>query len=79
MKANKYDGLIITGAPIENLAYEDVNYWEELTQIMEWSKKNVTSTLHICWGAMAGLYYHFGVDKYMMDKKIIWNLYPYIE
>ncbi|PWU67975.1 homoserine O-acetyltransferase MetA [Gracilibacillus dipsosauri] len=70
VKANKYDGLIITGAPIENLAYEDVNYWEELTQIMEWSKKNVTSTLHICWGAMAGLYYHFGVDKYMMDKKL---------
>ncbi|GAB2565887.1 homoserine O-acetyltransferase MetA [Gracilibacillus alcaliphilus] len=70
VKTNRYDGLIITGAPIELLPYEEVNYWEELTEIMEWSKKNVTSTLHICWGAMAGLYYHFGIDKYIMPHKL---------
>ncbi|GAE94957.1 homoserine O-succinyltransferase [Gracilibacillus boraciitolerans JCM 21714] len=70
VKSNKYDGLIITGAPIEKLPYEDVTYWEELSQIMEWSKNNVTSTLHICWGAMAGLYYHFGIDKYIMPEKL---------
>ncbi|MFC4402140.1 homoserine O-acetyltransferase MetA [Gracilibacillus xinjiangensis] len=70
VKANRYDGLIITGAPIEKLPYEEVTYWEELSEIMEWSKTNVTSTLHICWGAMAGLYYHFGIDKYIMDDKL---------
>jgi homoserine O-succinyltransferase len=70
VKANKFDGLIITGVPIEKFAYEEVNYWEELSQIMEWSKTNVTSTLHICWGAMAGLYYHYGVDKYIKSDKL---------
>ncbi|KAB8137882.1 homoserine O-succinyltransferase [Gracilibacillus oryzae] len=70
VKANRYDGLIITGAPIEKLPYEDVTYWEELSEIMEWSKSNVTSTLHICWGAMAGLYYHYGIDKYIMEEKL---------
>ncbi|SER35895.1 homoserine O-succinyltransferase [Gracilibacillus ureilyticus] len=70
VKANRYDGLIITGAPIEKLPYEDVTYWEELSEIMEWSKSNVTSTMHICWGAMAGLYYHYNIDKYMMDEKL---------
>ncbi|MDX8046398.1 homoserine O-succinyltransferase [Gracilibacillus sp. S3-1-1] len=70
VKANKYDGLIITGAPIEQLDYESVDYWKELSEIMEWSKTNVTSTLHICWGAMAGLYYHYGLNKYMLPDKI---------
>ncbi|WP_186576010.1 homoserine O-acetyltransferase MetA [Aquibacillus kalidii] len=70
VKDNKYDGLIITGAPIEKLAYEEVNYWPELSQIMEWSKSNVTSTLHICWGALAGLYFHYGVDKYLLPEKV---------
>jgi len=70
VKESKYDGLIITGAPIEMLQYEDVNYWEELSEIMEWSKTNVTSTLHICWGAMAGLYYHYGIDKFIRKEKI---------
>ena len=62
--------MIITGAPIEHLAFEEVSYWEELKEIMEWSKTNVTSTLHICWGAQAGLYYHYGVEKIQMPKKI---------
>lgn len=66
----RFDGLIITGAPVEQLEYEEVQYWEELTQIMEWSKTNVTSTLHICWGAQAGLYYHYGIHKYLLPKKI---------
>ncbi|MGW6085193.1 homoserine O-acetyltransferase/O-succinyltransferase family protein, partial [Bacillus subtilis] len=65
-----FDGMIITGAPIEHLAFEEVSYWEELKEIMEWSKTNVTSTLHICWGAQAGLYYHYGVEKIQMPKKI---------
>lgn len=69
-KNKKFDGLIITGAPVENMEFEDVDYWEELCEIMEWSKKNVTSTLHICWGAQAGLYYHYGVPKYKIDEKI---------
>ncbi|GAE30902.1 homoserine O-acetyltransferase MetA [Alkalihalobacillus hemicellulosilyticus] len=70
IKMKKYDGMIITGAPIEMLEYEEVNYWEELTKIMDWSKNNVTSTLHICWGAQAGLYYHYGVQKYHLKEKI---------
>ena len=61
--------MIITGAPIEHMEYEDVQYWDELTKIMDWSNTNVTSTLHICWGAQAGLYYHFGIHKYMLPKK----------
>ena len=63
IKDKKYDGMIITGAPIEHLKFEDVTYWDELSQIMEWSKTNVTSTMHICWGAQAGLYYHYNISK----------------
>ena len=70
IKDNFYDGLIITGAPVENKDWEDVIYWNEITQIMEWSKMHVTSTLHICWGAQAGIYYHYGIDKYELDSKI---------
>ncbi len=65
----KYDGMIITGAPVEQMDYEEVNYWKELTEIMEWSKNNVTSTFHICWGAQAGLYYHYGIKKELLPKK----------
>ncbi|MBE5885834.1 MAG: homoserine O-succinyltransferase [Lachnospiraceae bacterium] len=70
VKEEKFDGLIITGAPVEQMAFEEVDYWEELCRIMDWSKSNVTSTLHICWGAQAGLYYHFGLQKKSLDKKI---------
>ena len=70
VKHNNYDGLIITGAPVEKVDFEDVDYWEELTEIFEWAKKHVTSTLYICWAALAGLYYHYGVPKYVLDKKI---------
>lgn len=66
----RYDGMIITGAPVENLEFEEVNYWEELKTIMEWSKTNVTSTMHICWGAQAGLYYHYGIQKYPRKIKL---------
>lgn len=66
----KYDGMIITGAPIEQLDFEEVVYWEELKEIMHWSKNNVTSTLHLCWGAQAGLYYHFGIPKYILNEKM---------
>lgn len=69
IKSSKYDGMIITGAPVESLDYESVDYWDELVDIMEWSKTNVTSTLHICWAAQAGLYYHYGIPKYLLDKK----------
>ena len=70
IKNEKFDGLIITGAPVEQLPFEEVDYWDELCQIFEWSKKNVTSTLHICWGAQAGLYYHFGLEKKELKEKI---------
>lgn len=70
IKNKNFDGMIITGAPVEKLAFEEVNYWDELSEIMEWSKKHVTSTLHICWGAQAGLYYHFGVRKVEFEKKL---------
>ena len=70
IKCNKYDGFIITGAPVELLDFEDVTYWDELKEIMEWSKTNVTSTMHICWAAMAGLYYHYGINKYNLPKKL---------
>lgn len=66
----KFDGMIITGAPVEYMEYEAVNYWEELTHIMDWSKAHVTSVLHLCWGAQAGLYYHYGIPKYRMKKKL---------
>ena len=70
IKENYYDGMIITGAPVEKMEFEEVDYWEELCEIMEWSKTHVQSTLHICWGAQAGLYYHFGVKKYMLPEKL---------
>lgn len=70
ISANKYDGLIITGAPVENLDFNEVNYWEELKEIMDWSRHNVYSTFHICWGAQAGLYYHYGIPKYPLDRKM---------
>lgn len=69
VKHRKFDGMIITGAPIELLPFEKVNYWEELTEIMDWTKRNVTSTLHICWGAQAALFHHFGVGKYELPNK----------
>lgn len=70
VKDKRFDGLIITGAPVEQMEFEEVVYWEELKKIMEWSKLNVTSTLHLCWGAQAGLYYHYGVPKYPLDQKM---------
>lgn len=70
IRDKRFDGLIITGAPVENLEFEEVNYWEELTRIMDWSKSNVYSTLHICWGAQAGLYYHYGIPKYPLQEKM---------
>ncbi|MBQ2805698.1 MAG: homoserine O-succinyltransferase, partial [Clostridia bacterium] len=70
IKDKRYDGMIITGAPVEQLPFEEVDYWPELCEIMEWSKTHVTSTFHICWGAQAGLYYHYGVPKYPLDKKL---------
>lgn len=70
VRENNYDGLIITGAPVETLAFEEVNYWTELCEIMDWSEANVYSTFHICWGAQAGLYYHYGVPKYPLTHKI---------
>lgn len=66
----KFDGLIITGAPVELMEFEEVTYWDELASIMEWSKTNVTSTLHLCWGAQAGLYYHYGIQKKKLEKKM---------
>ena len=70
VKDRYFDGLVITGAPVEKMEFEEVEYWEELGEIMEWSKSHVHSTLHICWGAQAGLYYHFGIKKYLMDEKL---------
>ena len=70
IKNNNYDGMIITGAPVEKLEFEEVNYWDELITVMEWSKKHVTSTIHICWGAQAGLYYHYGIRKELLSKKL---------
>lgn len=70
VKNNNYDGFIITGAPVEHLEFEEVEYWQELCEIMEWSKTHVHSTLHICWGAQAGLYYHYGVKKYPLPEKL---------
>ena len=70
IKDRRYDGMIITGAPVENMPFEEVDYWEELCRIMEWSKTHVYSTLHICWGAQAALYYHYGINKYPLDSKM---------
>jgi homoserine O-succinyltransferase/O-acetyltransferase len=69
IKHRKYDGMIVTGAPVEMLPFEEVDYWEELTEIMDWTKTNVTSTLHICWGAQAALFHHFGIDKFELPRK----------
>lgn len=76
VKSNKYDGMIITGAPVEQMEFEEVDYWNELCKIMEWSKTNVYSTFHICWGAQAGLYYHYGIKKYKTSKKIF-GIFPH--
>lgn len=70
VKNRRFDGLIITGAPVEQMEFEEVAYWNELTKIMEWSKTHVTSTLHLCWGAQAGLYYHYGIKKYPLPGKM---------
>ena len=70
IKDKKFDGFIITGAPVEQMPFEDVDYWEELKRIMEWTKTNVTSTLHLCWGAQAGIYYHYGINKKALPKKL---------
>ena len=70
LKDRKFDGMVITGAPVENMPFEQVNYWKELTEIMEWSKDHVHSTFHICWGAQAGLYYHYGIQKYPLSEKM---------
>ncbi|HEX2921455.1 MAG TPA: homoserine O-succinyltransferase [Bacteroidales bacterium] len=70
IKNNRYDGLIITGAPVEHLDFEEVDYWDDLKEVMAWSITNITSTLHICWGAQAGLYYHYGIPKYPLEKKL---------
>lgn len=72
----KFDGMIVTGAPVENLEFEQVDYWEELCSIFEWSKKHVYSTFHICWGAQAALYYHYGVPKYPLEEKIF-GVFPH--
>lgn len=70
IKDKRFDGLIITGAPVELKEFEEVDYWDEVVEIMEWSKTHVTSTLHICWAAQAGLYYHYGIKKHILNKKI---------
>ena len=76
VRDNYYDGLIITGAPVEQIEFEEVEYWNELVDIMEWSKTHVHSTLHICWGAQAGLYYHYGIKKYPLDSKLF-GVFPH--
>ena len=75
MRNEKYDGMIITGAPVEQLDFEDVSYWEEISPIFAWAKTHVTSTLYICWAAQAGLYYHYGVPKYPLPKKMF-GIFP---
>ena len=76
LKDRKFDGMVITGAPVELLNFEDVDYWDELCRIMEWSKTHVHSTLHICWGAQAGMYYHYGIPKQPLDQKLF-GVYPH--
>lgn len=76
IKDMKFDGMIITGAPVEQMPFEQVDYWEEICKVMEWTKKNVTSTLHICWGAQAALYYHYGIDKKLLNEKMF-GIYPF--
>lgn len=70
LKKRKFDGMIITGAPVEQIPFEEVDYWAELCEIMDWAKTHVTSTFHICWGAQAGLYYHYGLKKVLLPKKL---------
>lgn len=77
VKDQKFDGLLITGAPVEHLPFEEVEYWPELCQIMEWSKTHVHSTFHICWGAQAGLYYHYGIPKYPLAEKLF-GVFPHV-
>lgn len=76
IKDRKFDGMIITGAPVELMEFEEVTYWEELKEIMDWSSHNVTSTFHICWGAQAGLYHHYGIPKYHLDAKMF-GVFPH--
>ena len=76
IKDRKFDGLIITGAPMENMPFEEVGYWQELCEVFEWSKTNVTSVFHICWGAQAALYYHYGIEKYPLAEKLS-GVYPH--
>ena len=76
LKDRKFDGMVITGAPVEKMDFEDVDYWDELCRIMEWSKTHVHSTLHICWGAQAGLYYHYGIGKYPLPEKLF-GVFPH--
>ncbi|MGI6028524.1 MAG: homoserine O-acetyltransferase MetA [Candidatus Heteroscillospira sp.] len=77
LKERKFDGLIITGAPVEQMPFEEVEYWDELCAVMEWSKTNVHSTFHICWGAQAGLYYHYGINKHPLEKKLF-GVFPHV-
>ncbi len=76
IRHNKYDGMIVTGAPVEHMPFEEVDYWDELCEIFEWSKKNVYSTFHICWGAQAALYYHYGIPKYQLEEKMF-GIFPH--
>lgn len=76
LKHRKFDGMVITGAPVEMMPFEEVDYWPELCRIMEWSKTHVHSTFHICWGAQAGLYYHYGINKHIMDEKLF-GVFPH--
>ena len=76
LKDRKFDGMVITGAPVENLPFEEVDYWDELVRIMEWSKTHVHSTFHICWAAQAGLYYHYGIQKHPLPEKLF-GVYPH--
>ena len=76
LKDRKFDGMVITGAPVEHMQFEDVDYWEELCEIMEWSKTHVHSTIDICWGAQAGLYYHYGIEKRDLPEKLF-GVYPH--
>ena len=77
LRERKFDGLIITGAPVEQMPFEEVEYWDELCEIMEWSKNNVHSTFHICWGAQAGLYYHYGINKVPLPEKMF-GVFPHV-
>ena len=79
VRQNKYDGMIITGAPVEHLPFEEVDYWDELCEIMEWSKRHVHSTFHICWGAQAGLYYHYGIGKVPLERKLFGVFHHIVE